>query len=84
MSRNSKINAIEISPDNALSAELRGGGWVECKVRGDTFVSSFLTVLYLRRFDTKQGISATLLPDMVDAEDFRKLRVWLRWKPAAK
>ncbi len=78
------VAAIEIASDNVLSIQMRRGDWVECEVRGDTYVLSFLTVLNLRRIDNGRGISVVILPDAIDAEDFRRLRVWLRWKEDGK
>jgi hypothetical protein len=77
------VVALEISSANELSIGLRGGEWVECEVSGDTYVTSFLTVVNLRRRDTRKRVAVPLLPDMLDREDFRKLRAWLRWRPTA-
>lgn len=74
------VVAIEVASDNALSIQTRRGDWVECAVRGDTYVASFLVVLNLRRLDNGRRKSVMILPDAIDTEDFRKLRVWLRWK----
>jgi len=49
-------------------------------VRGDTYVLWFLTVLNLGRSDGGRRISLLILPDGIDTDDFRRLRVWLRWK----
>ncbi|MBI4192024.1 MAG: hypothetical protein HY525_15970 [Betaproteobacteria bacterium] len=78
------VAAIEISSDNVLSIQTRRGGWTECEVLGSTYVSSFLTVLNLRRLDNRNRKSVAILPDAIDAEDFRKLRVWLRWERGAQ
>lgn len=78
------VVAIGIAADNALSIQTRRGDWVECAVRGDTYVASFLVVLNLRRLDNEHRKSVVILPDAIDAEDFRKLRVWLRWKGSPK
>lgn len=78
------VVAIGIAADNALSIQTRRGDWVDCTVRGDTYVASFLVVLNLRRLDNERRKSVVILPDAIDAEDFRKLRVWLRWKDSPK
>jgi toxin CptA len=53
---------------------------------GSSFVAPYLTVLELKplgagglwqRFRTR---SVVILPDGIDAEEFRQLRVLLRWK----
>ena len=71
--------AIEISSDNKLSVKARHGEWSEYAVLGDTYVTSYLTVMNLKHTDTHEGKRVAILPDSVGAEDFRKLRVWLRW-----
>jgi toxin CptA len=47
---------------------------------GTTYVTPYLTVLNLRGHGERGARHVTLLPDSLHAEDFRKLRVWLRWK----
>ena len=71
--------AIEIGSDNILSVKARRGEWSEYAVLGDTYVTSYLTVMNLQQADTRAVKRVAILPDSVDAEDFRKLRVWLRW-----
>lgn len=70
---------IGVASDTALSIRTRRGEWLECEVRGDTYVAWFLTVLNLRQIGTGKRLSVAILPDAIDAEDFRRLRVWLRW-----
>ena len=70
---------VEIASDTALNIRTRRGEWLECEVRGDTYVAWFLTVLNLRQIGTGKRLSVAILPDAIDAEDFRRLRVWLRW-----
>lgn len=71
---------LEIASDDRLSIQTRRGEWIECEVLGSTYVTSFLTILNLKVIDSGKNTRAVLLPDSLDAEDFRKLRVWLRWK----
>jgi hypothetical protein len=40
----------------------------------------FLTVLNLARGDDRRRISVLILPDGIDTDEFRRLRVWLRWR----
>ncbi len=74
------VIALEITSDDRFSIQTRRGEWVECEVRGSTYVTSFLTILNLKAIDSGSNKRAVILPDSLDAEDFRKLRVWLRWK----
>ncbi len=66
--------------------ETRQGDVIRCVPLGRSFVSPYLTVLELKplgarrlwqRFRTR---SVVILPDGIDAEEFRQLRVLLRWK----
>jgi toxin CptA len=75
--------AIEISSDNQLSIQTRRGEWGEYNVLGNTYVTPWLTVLNLRQSGGRATRRIVILPDSVDPEDFRKLRVWLRWKEDA-
>ena len=72
--------AVEISSDNKLSVQIRTGGWDEYEVLGSTYAMPYLTVLNLRQRDSRAIKRITLLPDSLHADDFRKLRAWLRWK----
>jgi toxin CptA len=75
------VVALRISPDNVFSAQLRGGGWRDYEVLGSTYVTSALTVLILRAAGARRMQSVVLLPDSMAADDFRRLRTWLRWRP---
>ena len=76
------VVAIEIARDDTLSIQTRRGEWVSCEVLGSSYVVSFMVILDLKGKDGA-GRRAVILPDSLDAEDFRKLRVWLRWKRSA-
>ena len=72
--------AIEVTSDHRLNVETRSSGWCEYDVLGSTYVTPYLTVLNLRRPGNRMAKHVPLLPDSLNADDFRKLRVWLRWK----
>lgn len=74
------VVAIEIASDDALSVQTRRGDWIRCEVLGSTYVTYFLAIVNLREQGGGRVKRAVILPDSTDAEDFRKLRVWLRWK----
>lgn len=74
------VIGLEITSDDKFSIQPRRGEWIECEVLGSTYVTSFLTILNLKGIDSGRNTRAVILPDSLDAEDFRKLRVWLRWK----
>ena len=72
--------ALEVSLDNVLSVQTRDSNWIECEVLGSTYVASFLTILNLRQIAQRTIRHIIILPDAIHPEDFRKLRVWLRWR----
>ena len=73
------VIGLEITSDDKFSIQTRRGGWIECEVLGSTYVISFLAILNLKRTDSGKITHAVILPDSLDTEEFRKLRVWLRW-----
>ena len=78
------VVAIEIDSDNTFSGQSKRGTWTEYAVLGNSYVAPNLTVINLQhtRSDAKKRI--TILPDSMNADDFRKLRVWLKWKEDAE
>lgn len=72
--------AIEISSDNNLGIQTRALEWCDYDVLGSTYVMPYLAILNLRQCESHATKWIALLPDSLHAEDFRKLRVWLRWK----
>jgi toxin CptA len=78
------VIALRISSDNAFSVQTRRGEWRECEVLGSTYVTAFLTVLNFRVSGARRVRSVVLMSDSMAADDFRRLRVWLRWRPQTK
>ena len=78
------------SPDRICRLTLRGDGQLafsradgsagEARLHPQTTVMAFLCVLLLRVRGRVEAL--VLLPDALDAEDFRQLRLWLRWRGA--
>lgn len=73
------VIALEVTSDHVMNAQTRVAGWLEYDVLGSTFVTSFLTVINLRDVEGSRH-NVVVLPDSLHADDYRKLRVWLRWK----
>lgn len=73
------VDGLHLAADGTFSVRLRQGGWQPAEVRGSSFVQPWLTVLHLSLEGRRFGIALVLLPDMLPCEDFRRLRVWLRW-----
>jgi len=81
------VIALELSDDMACTLETRRGKSSACAVLGSSFVAPYLTVLELKTLGPLrlwQRIfarhSIVIFPDGIDEEDFRQLRVLLRWK----
>jgi toxin CptA len=73
------IIAIEIKEPAKLALQTRRGEWHECSLSGDSYVSAWLTIVLLKIDKKRFPRCAVITPDNVDADDFRRLRVWLRW-----
>lgn len=76
------ITSLEVTVQNGLRAGTRSGAWIDAEVLGSTLVTPQLSVLQLRFPDRYFMRAIVLLPDMLDGEDYRRLRVWLRWGSA--
>ena len=71
--------SLELREDGGASWRDRNGRWHEGRLRNDHFVSAALVVLGLDL--TGRGRKwLVLLGDSALPEDFRRLRVWLRWR----
>lgn len=74
---------------SVTSIELREPGWAmvetgprgreEARILGTTYISALLCVVNLRVAGRAFARHAVLVPDNVDADSFRRLRVALRW-----
>ena len=78
------VVAIQVNNSNQLQLVLKNGQQVEMLVQANTVVTAYLTVLncVAKEASLVQRLFATaivIVPDAVDAEHFRQLRVWLRW-----
>jgi toxin CptA len=78
------VIAIDTGSGNVLSAETRSGEWREYEILGGTYVMPFLTILQLRHTESGAVRRIVLLPDSLPTEDFRRLRVRLRWQEHAR
>ena len=61
----------------------RNGVETAVSILPSSLVMPYLTVLNLDSGKRFSGRSLVITPDRVDKEDFRRLRVWLRWSPQA-
>jgi toxin CptA len=71
---------LDVLDDGLVSACTRAGVRRAYHVGGSSFVSPLLTVLTLRPEGGRWTRHILIAADSVDAENFRRLRVWLRWR----
>lgn len=74
------IVALELKSGGGISFHTRGGKWVDCELSGSSYVSPGLTIVNLLPRGRGRTRHVILVPDNVDPRDFRRLRMWMRWK----
>ena len=80
------ITGLSLADDMTCTLETRHGERIACALLGSSFVAPYLTVLELKPLNDTgwshrlRPCSVVILPDAIAAEDFRRLRVLLRWK----
>ena len=77
------IVALELRDDGAIACQTRDGAWLECTLLDSSYVAPGMTVVNLQARGWLGYRRVILVPDNVDAEDFRRLRTWLRWRGSA-
>ena len=75
------VAALVLGGDGEIEIVGADGTAKEAVVHPHTVVLSFLVVLLYRSEGRLRSL--TLLGDSLADEDFRQLRLWLRWRPAA-
>lgn len=76
--RNSIVRAV--LKDDSFSIQSRGGTWHTAVLQDSSFVAPYLTILNVQVVGWRFTRHIVILPDRMDAETFRQLRVWLRWR----
>jgi toxin CptA len=71
--------AVELGGGGAVEVRDAAGAWRAGLLREGSFVAPWLTIIRWRTPGARFDASIVLLPDMLPAEDFRRVRVWLRW-----
>lgn len=75
---NPSVKALRLTGDGGIECRLAGeGNFQKARLQGAAVVHPWLTVF---RLNTGRCYRVVLCPDAIDADDFRRLRVWLRWK----
>jgi toxin CptA len=78
------IVALELKDGGGIAFRTRDGGRVDSELSASSFVSPALTIVVLKPRGKGRARRVILLPDSVDARDFRRLRMWMRWKHEGK
>jgi toxin CptA len=73
------VSGLHLATDGTFSVRLRHDDWVPAEVLGSSFVRPWLTVLNLKLEGRRSMLPVVLLPDTLNHDDFRRLRVWLNW-----
>ncbi|MGZ5119034.1 MAG: protein YgfX [Burkholderiales bacterium] len=73
------ITAIELADRENVTLQTNDAVWRGGRVLGTSYVSPLLTVINVRQAEHKLAQHVIIVPHNIDAEDFRKLRVILRW-----
>jgi toxin CptA len=76
--------ALNVSSSNQLQLVRRDGKHIDVRVCSDSVVTPYLTVVNCQVTDAPLVTRLlpprlVILPDALDAESYRQLRVWLRW-----
>lgn len=74
------IVAFYLSDAASCIIQTRSNDHHHYQVQGSTYVTPHLTVICLKSKASFFERSIVIFPDSIDAEKFRQLRVWLRWK----
>ena len=73
------VTEVRLAPDLILVACMGDGRLVAGHVRAATYVGAWITTIVWRPDGWHWSRAVLVLPDMLPAEDFRRLRVMLRY-----
>ena len=79
LSSRSALVALELRDGGQTHVQTRDGEWHHARILGTSYVSPLLTVLNLKIDGRLLARHLVIASDMLDIEDFRALRVILRW-----
>ena len=78
------VTEIRVAPDLMLVACMGDGHLVAGHVRAATYVGPWMTTIVWRPDGRRVSRTILVLPDMLPADDFRRLRVMLRYARSAE
>ena len=74
----SAVRELRILPDAKLN--ILREDWQSAQLFGEQFIHPMLTIIRCRTESSRWAVAIVILPDMLDAESFRALRVRLKWR----
>ncbi|TRZ92884.1 MAG: hypothetical protein D4R84_11450 [Rhodocyclaceae bacterium] len=75
-----RINFLTLRDEGVLDYSRVNGETGQASIHPQSTVTPPLTVILLRRERRLEAL--VLLPDALDQDDYRRLRLWLRWRSA--
>ena len=78
--RKSPIRGLYLRAGDGIEGLLADGSRTQLVVRPDSTVFSRMIVLRVGMGEARSISNLVLLPDQMSAEQFRVLRIWLRWR----
>ncbi len=76
----SSIVELQCEREGGALIKTRNGKAWEARVLGSSFVASYLTIVLLKPNTSRRARAVVILPDALEPELFRQLRVWLKWR----
>ncbi len=77
--RGSGVRTIHLRRSGEIEVLTGKGGHRSGALRDGSFVAPWLTIIRWRPEDARFDRAILLMPDMLPADDFRRMRVMLRW-----
>ena len=75
------VTALDFSDREQVHVGWRDGSWRTGRILGTSTVGATLTVLNIALAGRRLPLHVVLSGDSLGPDDFRRLRVWLRWGP---
>jgi len=74
------IISLKLTDARRCELKMLSGKKMECEITEDSFISAYLTVLTLKPVHHRIQRSVVIMDDNAAPEEFRRLRIMLRWK----
>lgn len=81
--RGGKEGMMRCNADGGL-AERIGDEWLNAELLPEAVVLSWLVVFRYRLDGSNRTVTKIVLPDSVVGDEFRRFRVWLRWRTSSQ